>query len=86
MRIEPKDRLSIFSRRRLRLLASVAAIAGAQLLLGPAGYFSFSGAAAMSPAPAAERAGPASFADVVTKGGHFGPRQDENRGSFSKLK
>jgi serine protease Do len=55
-------------RRKLTLLGSVAALAGAVLLAGPGGYFSHPGTPLITSAQAAEQAaqaGPRGFADIV---------------------
>jgi serine protease Do len=67
MHITPRDPRNPFSRRRLALLASVAALSGAVLLFGPAGYSGLGAAAPVAAAPASQTVGPPGFADVVQR-------------------
>jgi serine protease Do len=58
---------SAFSRRRLALLASVAAVSGAIMFAGPGGLAPLGHMPAFAAAHAAEAAGPVGFADIVEK-------------------
>jgi serine protease Do len=63
----PKPKPTILSRRRLALLASVAAIAAAMILAGPSGLSQLGQMPVLTAAHAAEVAGPPGFADIVQK-------------------
>ncbi|PWT93140.1 MAG: serine peptidase, partial [Proteobacteria bacterium] len=62
---DKSGKTAILSPRRLVLLGSVVAVAGAVLITGTSGYLAQGGAPTVAMAQAAETSGPASFADIV---------------------